>query len=124
MGHGETVLLVEDEKAVLETTHAMLEGLDYKVITSCLPGEALHLVQEFSGEIHLLLTDMVMPEMNGRELAEQITMIRPRMNYLFMSGYTADVITTSDLSKRGIPFIQKPFSMLDLATKITEALDL
>jgi PAS domain S-box-containing protein len=90
LGH-ETILLVEDEIAILRLTTQMLEKLGYKVVAARTPGEAIHLAQEHTGEIHLLVTDVVMPEMNGRDLAKNILSIYPNLKRLFMSGYTANV---------------------------------
>ncbi|MCK5841379.1 MAG: response regulator [Candidatus Sabulitectum sp.] len=87
-GNGECILLVEDEVAVLEMAQTMLEGLNYTVLSASLPDMALKIVQRHKGEIHLLLTDLVMPEMNGRELAEKIIKISPYTKPLFMSGYS------------------------------------
>ncbi len=89
-GRDETVLLVEDEPAILEMGKIMLERLGYRVLTAGTPGEAMRLAEEHAGEIHLLLTDVVMPEMNGRELAEQLQSRYPNLKCLFMSGYTAE----------------------------------
>ncbi|OPX32507.1 MAG: hypothetical protein B1H09_00010 [Gemmatimonadaceae bacterium 4484_173] len=121
-GSGETVLLVEDEIAVLEMTLAMLEGLGYRVVPASLPEQALEIVRNHSGEIHLLLTDLIMPQMNGRELAEKAEEIRPSMKCLFMSGYTADIIISPDVTKKGLCFMQKPFAMQTLAVMVHKVL--
>jgi PAS domain S-box-containing protein len=121
-GKGETVLLVEDEKAVLKMTVTMLEGLGYTVIPAGLPEEALEIVRNYPGEIHLLLTDLVMPQMNGRELVEKVEEIKPSMKCLFMSGYTADIVIIQDVTEKGLLFIQKPFSMQTLAERVHKAL--
>ncbi|GEM_PF-2491875 len=117
-GEGETVLLVEDEKAVLKMTVTMLEGLGYTVIPAGLPEEALEIVRSYSDDIHLLLTDLVMPQMNGRELAEKVIAIKPSIKCLFMSGYTADVTITPDVTEKGLLFLQKPFAIQTLAVKV------
>ncbi|MCK5115129.1 MAG: PocR ligand-binding domain-containing protein [Candidatus Aegiribacteria sp.] len=122
-GHGETILLVEDEKVVLDTTRALLEKLGYKVFSANLPGEAISILSDHKGEIHLLLTDLVMPEMNGLELAAVVANIKPEMKSLFMSGYSADIIAGHDVAKVGMLFLQKPFSILELAKKVREALE-
>ena len=93
------------------------------MLTAGTPGEALRLVEEYTGEIHLLMTDVILPEMNGRDLAEQIKKIRPAMKCLFMSGYTADVIAHRGMLDEGVQFIPKPFSMKDLAVKVRTALE-
>jgi PAS domain S-box-containing protein len=121
-GH-ETVLLVEDESAILEITTTMLEHLGYTVLAASTTGEALRLANKHPGEIHLLLTDVVMPEMNGRELAKRLLSLHPDLKLLFMSGYTANVIANQGVLGEGVRFIQKPFFMKDIATKVREALD-
>ncbi|MBM9537813.1 hybrid sensor histidine kinase/response regulator [Desulfobulbus alkaliphilus] len=121
-GH-ETILLVEDEPVILEMTTMMLERLGYTVMAADTPGEAIRLAREHSGSIDLLLTDVVMPEMNGRELGQNILSVYPDMKRLFMSGYTANVIAHHGVLGERVHFIQKPFLMTDLAAKIREALD-
>jgi PAS domain S-box-containing protein len=119
----ETVLLVEDEREILEMTTMMLERLGYTVLAAGTPGEAVRLAQEHPGRIDLLLTDVVMPEMNGRDLAKNLLSIYPDIRRLFMSGYTANVIAHHGVLDEGVHFIQKPFTLQPLAAKIREALD-
>jgi CheY-like chemotaxis protein len=119
----ETILLVEDEPAILKMTMRILEGLGYQVMAASSAGEAISLAQDFSGNIHLLLTDVVMPEMNGRDLARTILTMHPNLRRLFMSGYTANVIAHHGVLDEGVNFIQKPFSREQLGAKIREALD-
>ncbi len=119
----ETILLVEDEPAILNLTRNMLERLGYTVIASGLPGEALSIAREHAGEIHLLMTDVVMPEMNGRELAKNLLALYPDIRRLFMSGYTANVIAHHGVLDEGVHFIQKPFTMQDLSERVRQALD-
>ncbi|MDQ1334484.1 MAG: two-component system, cell cycle sensor histidine kinase and response regulator CckA [Thermodesulfobacteriota bacterium] len=121
-GHGETVLLVEDEEALLEMGKAMLERFGYKVFTANMPEEALGLARENVEEIHLLMTDVVMPQMNGEELARRLREIRPNLRCLFMSGYTADVIAHRGTLDKGVHFIQKPFTLNGLAVKVRKVL--
>ncbi len=121
VGH-ETILLVEDEPAILEVTTMILEIQGYKVLTAGTPGEAIDLAKTYSGMIHLLLTDVVMPEMNGRELAKNLLSMYPDLKRLFMSGYTANVIAHHGVLDEGVHFIQKPFSSKELSEKIREAL--
>jgi two-component system cell cycle sensor histidine kinase/response regulator CckA len=121
-GH-ETILLVEDEHTILTMTTMMLERLGYTVLATSSPGEAITLVGEYTDPIHLLLTDVIMPEMNGRDLAKNILTLYPNINRLFMSGYTADVIAHHGVLTKGVNFIQKPFSINDLSAKVREALD-
>jgi CheY-like chemotaxis protein len=122
-GHGETVLLIEDEESILKLGQKILERLGYTVLSAGTPGEALRLAETHAGEIHLLITDVVMPEMNGRDLAERIVSIKPGLKCLFMSGYTANAITHSNVLDEGMQFIQKPFSLKNLAAKVREVLD-
>ena len=122
LSHGETVLVVEDEPALLTMAKMMLEKLGYRVLAAGTPGEAIGLAEEHASEIHLLITDVVMPEMNGRDLAERLQSLYPGMKILFMSGYTANVIAHRGVLDEGMNFIQKPFSMKDIATKVGEVL--
>lgn len=119
----ETVLIVEDEPAILNLSKRMLEKQGYQVLTAATPGAAIGLAEEYPGEIHLLMTDVVMPEMNGRDLAKKLLPINPNMKCLFMSGYTANVIAHHGVLDEGVHFIQKPFSRKDIASKVREALD-
>ncbi|MBU4472350.1 MAG: PAS domain S-box protein [Desulfobacteraceae bacterium] len=118
----ETILLVEDEPAILRITAIMLEKLGYTVLTANRPGEAIRLAREHIGEIHLLMTDVVMPEMNGRDLAKTLLSLFPNLKRLFMSGYTANVIAHHGVLDEGVQFIQKPFSSHDVAAKVRQAL--
>jgi signal transduction histidine kinase len=119
----ETILLVEDEPAILESTRLMLARLGYQVFAAATPDEALTIAGEHPGEIQLLITDVIMPGMNGRELAKRMLALSPATHYLFMSGYTEDVIAHHAVLDEGIHFIQKPFSLKVLATKVREVLD-
>jgi signal transduction histidine kinase/CheY-like chemotaxis protein len=119
---GETVLLVEDEAAILRLGRTMLERLGYEVLAAATPGEALRLAEQHAGRIDLLVTDVVMPEMNGRRLAERIGALVPDLKCLYMSGYTADVIADQGVLTEGIHFIQKPFTINGLAESVRTAL--
>jgi PAS domain S-box-containing protein len=119
----ETILLVEDEPASLKLITKMLERQGYSVLAAGTPGEAIRVAREHSGEIHLLLTDVVMPEMNGRDLARRLLSLYPNLKRLFASGYTANVIAHQGVLDEGMHFIQKPFSRKELAAKVREALD-
>ena len=121
-GNGETVLVVEDEMSILKLAERILSRCNYKVLSAQSPSEALEVAQAHSGEISLLITDVVMPGMNGRELAEQLKKLYPEIKYLFMSGYTANVIAHRGVLEEGLQFIQKPFSTRGLAAKVREAL--
>jgi PAS domain S-box-containing protein len=119
----EIIMLVEDEPTLLEMTKTMLERLGYTILAAGTPSDAIRLAGEYSGQIHLLATDVIMPEMNGRELAERLGTSRPEMKCLFMSGYTANIIANQGVLKEGVAFIQKPFSKNELAAKVREALE-
>jgi signal transduction histidine kinase/CheY-like chemotaxis protein len=120
-GH-ETVLLVEDEASILKMTSKMLEGLDYQVLAAATPTEAIRLAQSYPEPIHLLLTDLVMPDMNGRDLAQNVISFRPDIKCLFMSGYKADVISNQEVSYDAARYIQKPFTIKELADKVRQVL--
>jgi PAS domain S-box-containing protein len=120
---GETILIVEDDPTLLEMSAMLLEQLGYTVIPAATPTEAIHIAQTTHPEIHLLITDVIMPEMNGRDLADRIRAIRPGAKHLFMSGYTANVIAHQGVLDEGVNFIQKPFSVKDIAAKVRQVLD-
>jgi CheY-like chemotaxis protein len=119
----ETVLVVEDEQVILDMCRIMLEKLGYRVLTTCSPREALRLAAEHAGSLHLLLTDVILPEMNGRELSQRLRASYPELKHLYMSGYTADVIAHQGMLEEGVRFIQKPFTMRSLAARVREVLD-
>ena len=119
----ETVLVVEDDEGILKLVRGILERLGYSVLLARTPGTALELVDRHTGPLQLLLTDVVMPELNGRELRERVSTRRPGIRTLFMSGYTADVISRCGLVEEGTNFIQKPFSVRALAVKVRDVLD-
>ncbi len=119
----ETILLVEDEAMILEMTTMMLQGQGYRILPAATPGEAIRLAEAHGSEIGLLISDLVMPEMNGRDLADKLMTFNPRLKRLFMSGYTASVIARHGVLEEGIHFIQKPFSRSAIAAKIREVLD-
>jgi two-component system, cell cycle sensor histidine kinase and response regulator CckA len=121
-GYSETILVVEDDFSVLKLAEKMLNGLNYTVLTAEGQKEALRISREYRGEIQLLLTDVIMPEMNGPELARQVQSFYPDIKSIFMSGYTADAIDHHGVLDDGVLFIQKPFSTIDLAKKVREAL--
>jgi two-component system cell cycle sensor histidine kinase/response regulator CckA len=122
-GRGETVLVVEDEALILSLDRAMLERLGYTVLSAGTPAEALRQAKVHAGEIQLLVTDVIMPEMNGRELAKLIRDITPGLKCLFTSGYTANLIAHNGVLEEGVNFLQKPFSINDLASKVRQALE-
>jgi two-component system, cell cycle sensor histidine kinase and response regulator CckA len=119
----ETILLVEDEPALLNLATGMLQSQGYAVVAAGSPGEAMRLARDHRGEIDLLITDVVMPEMNGRDLARNLLSLYPGMKRLFMSGYTSDVIAHQGVLDEGVHFLQKPFLSKDLATRVRAVLD-
>ena len=121
-GH-DTILLVEDELAVLRVTTRQLERHGYTVLAASTPGEGLRLAREHAGEIDLLLTDVVMPGMNGRDLAAALQEICPHVRCLYMSGYPADVISQRGVLEQGADFVQKPVPERDLAAKVRAVID-
>jgi two-component system cell cycle sensor histidine kinase/response regulator CckA len=122
-GGCETLLLVEDEGSILRFGREALARLGYEVLASSSPREALELARRHPRPIHLLITDVVLPEMNGRELAQTLSAMYPALRCLFMSGYTADVIAERGVLDEHVNFIQKPFHPDALAARIREILD-
>ncbi len=122
-GGDETILLVEDDPTVLEMARLMLKRLGYQVLSASNPSEAIHLTRKHAAEIHLLITDVILPEMNGPELGKTLISFSPSLKVLFMSGYTGDVIARQGVLVDGINFIQKPFSKEILAAKVRDVLD-
>ena len=123
LGGTETVLLIEDEEMVREMAAEILRENGYQVLEAKHGRQALSLSQQHPGEIHLMLTDVVMPQMSGRELAEFMKPLRSEMKVLYMSGYTDDAIVHHGVLEEGTPFIAKPFSPDALARKVRELLD-
>jgi DNA-binding response OmpR family regulator len=119
---GETVLVVEDDETVRHLVVSMLKSSGYRVIAPATPREALRICGEFSTPLDLLLTDMVLPETNGAEIAEKALASRPNLRVLFMSGYTEHPVLRLTGFDRGAPFIQKPFSKAALTAKVREVL--
>jgi CheY-like chemotaxis protein len=119
----ETILLVEDEPAVLRLASRILQRQGYEVIAAGTPGEAQQSARERSADIRLLITDVIMPEMNGRDLAEEVKFVCPSAKVLFMSGYTADTIGHHGVLEEGTAFIQKPFEPAAFQTKVRRILD-
>jgi PAS domain S-box-containing protein len=119
----ETVLLVEDEDGVRALGKAVLQSGGYKVLEARNGQEAIRVAQEHAGPIHILVTDMVMPRMSGRQLVDLLAPMRPKMGILFVSGYTDEVVLRHDLLGAGVAFLEKPFTPISLARKIREVLD-
>jgi PAS domain S-box-containing protein len=118
----ETILLVEDEVALLVFAKIQLERLGYTVLDADSPVQAVRIAAEYKGDIHLLMTDMVMPEMSGRDLKGKIGAMRAGIKCLFMSGYTTDLVSDKGALDEGIHFLQKPFTTETLSAKLHEAL--
>ncbi len=121
-GGTETVLLVEDEQQILELGCRALQRQGYTVLTASSPQIALEMLPRHSGRIDLLLTDVVMPGMNGKELRQRIEALHPGIKCLYMSGYTADIISRHGVVASGEDFIQKPFSLKVLTDKVRDVL--
>jgi signal transduction histidine kinase/CheY-like chemotaxis protein len=119
----ETVLLVEDEAAVRGLARDVLQRQGYTVLEAADGDEALRLGRQHDGPIHLLVTDVVMPHMGGRELADQLTAGRREMKVLYMSGYADDAILQQGISQTGVAFLEKPFTAATLAARVREVLD-
>ncbi|HMP77049.1 MAG TPA: CHASE domain-containing protein [Kiritimatiellia bacterium] len=122
-GGTETILVVEDEQAVLQFVAQSLRKLGYTVLATTRPEEAITLLRDHAGPVHALITDVVLPGINGRELAQTVTSIHPGVRCIFMSGYTADIIATRGILDAEVNFIQKPFRAPDLATLLRAVLD-
>ena len=121
-GANETILLVEDEPMLLEMSRTMLEELGYPVIAVSSSEEAIRMAENHDDSIKILFTDVIMPGMNGRELAEKLQGLFPEMKTIYMSGYTADIIAHHGVLEEGVNFIQKPFNIAKLAESIIKAL--
>jgi CheY-like chemotaxis protein len=119
----ETILLVEDEEAVRDLAQTILAGQGYDVLVAENATSAEKLAASGSREIHLLLTDVVMPGISGRELARRVTARHPKTRVLFMSGYTDNVIASGGVLEAGVAFLQKPFTPRALTQKVREVLD-
>jgi two-component system, cell cycle sensor histidine kinase and response regulator CckA len=122
-GRGETILIVEDDPSILRMVSRILQELAYTVLTSSTPKGAISLAEEHPGEISLLLSDVIMPEMNGLQLSIALQTFYPDIACIFMSGYTANIIADHGVLDEGMHFIQKPFSKSDLAETIRKVLD-
>jgi CheY-like chemotaxis protein len=122
--HGqETILVVEDGDAVRTITRQMLEIAGYRILEASGGAEAIRLVEQFAGPIHLLVTDVVMPHMGGRQLAERLVAIRPELKVLFFSGYMDDAIVRHGILQAEVAFLHKPFTLAVLTHKVREVLD-
>ncbi len=122
-GGSERILLVEDEPSILQLTKTILESKGYTVFEAQSPNDALHFVRKNDQKIDLLITDVVMPEMSGREMANRIESERPGIRLLFMSGYNTDMVAGRGVGGEETDFIQKPFKASDLTGKVRGILD-
>jgi two-component system cell cycle sensor histidine kinase/response regulator CckA len=118
----ETILLVEDDDSVREMIKTFLEPAGYNILQAQNGFDALETSKTYEGEIHLLLTDVIMPKMNGQEVADELKKTRPEMQIIFMSGYTDDVIAHHGVLEAGVNFIQKPVTLSRLAKKLRKVL--
>ncbi|MFH1140484.1 MAG: PAS domain S-box protein, partial [Chloroflexota bacterium] len=123
LGGAETVLVVEDEAAVRNLTTRSLRARGYTVLAAANGVEALRVAQEYSGRIHLLFTDVVMPELDGKQLSERLKALHPETRVLFTSGYTDEAISHRGVLEPGVAFLQKPFASAALLRKIRDVLD-
>ena len=123
MGGTETILIVEDEPDLRELTRLFLEGYGYKVLQAASAEQALLVAEKFSDRIDLLLTDVIMPGMSGRRLAEKVLSKRPQTKIVYMTGYTDDMVVQHKVLEPGVKLLQKPFSKVDLALKVRSTLD-
>ncbi|MEK7393557.1 MAG: PAS domain S-box protein, partial [Fibrobacterota bacterium] len=119
----ETILLVEDDANLLDLTRSMLEYSGHQVIATESPAKALELAARYRESIRLLVSDVVMPGMNGRELKSRLRDVVPHLKHLYVSGYTSDIIATHGILDKGVNFLQKPFSVKELTRKVREVLD-
>jgi DNA-binding NtrC family response regulator len=119
----ETILLVEDEEAIRKVAKRSLEAAGYKVLTAGAGDEALLVSSQYAGKIHLVLTDMVMPRMSGKALAQELVKMRPTVKVLYMSGYADNAFVHHGVVDDGMQFIGKPFTGTELAHKVRNVLD-
>jgi signal transduction histidine kinase len=122
-GRGETILLVEDDSSILKIVQAKLKGLGYIVLTAANPHKAINIAQKNAEKINLIVTDVILPQMNGPKLADALTSICPDIKCVFMSGYTADVVARHGILEKKIHFIQKPFYADALAKMVRKAIE-
>jgi CheY-like chemotaxis protein len=122
-GGTETILLAEDEADLRQVTRIFLEGYGYKVQEAASAEQAIQAAALYREKIDLLLTDVIMPGMSGRQLAERIQSTRPQIKIMYMTGYTDDMVVQHKVLEPGVKLLQKPFSKVDLALKVRSTLD-
>jgi CheY-like chemotaxis protein len=122
-GGTETILVAEDEPDLRELTQIFLESYGYKVLSASSAERAIQISDQFKEAIHLLLTDVIMPGISGRQLAEKILEKRPRTKIVYMTGYTDDMVVQHKVLEPGVQLLQKPFTKAELAFKVRATLD-
>ena len=120
---GETILVVEDEEALREVARRIFARNGYHVITAASGPEAIEIVRTYQGDVHLLVTDVVMPQMLGKEVSEQIRTIKPDIEVLFMSGYARRVLNSQGMLDPGVALAEKPFTEAELMGTAAQVLD-
>jgi two-component system cell cycle sensor histidine kinase/response regulator CckA len=118
-----TVLLVEDNASLLHTTCEVLESAGYRVLKTRNAAEAISTFRQFQSIVRLLLTDVVLPGQNGRDLANELRSIRPNLKIIFISGYPENVITRHGIQEDGMSYLPKPFSLQSLTRKVRQVLE-
>jgi DNA-binding NtrC family response regulator len=119
----ETILIVEDDPAVCELVRAVLDAHGYQVLTAALPQQAEAQLAAANNEVDLLISDVVMPDISGTELAQRLLARNAGMKVLFMSGYIGDAIVRAGIQEKEVPFLQKPFAPVTLVRKVRDVLD-
>jgi two-component system cell cycle sensor histidine kinase/response regulator CckA len=117
-----TILIVEDDAALLQVTHRSLEEVGYAILVGQSPAEAIHISESYAGPIHLMVTDAIMPKFTGPQLASHLFSRRPEMKVLYVSGYTDNAIVQHGVLEPGLAFLQKPFSPRTLTRKVGDVL--
>ena len=120
---GETILVVEDEEALREVARRIFARNGYHVITAASGPEAIEIVRTYQGDVHLLVTDVVMPQMLGKEVSEHVLAVKPDIEVLFMSGYARRVLTTQGMLDPGVALVEKPFSEAELMSAAAQVLN-